>query len=93
MNAQRDELEDYGVDMQNSWEGGLGNYDGIKSMQFDTEGVPLLGPYIFGTFFNLKMTLCSDTICRKKQQIYGHLIFTLAPKRCQSSPERQWVFV
>jgi peroxin-5 len=51
MNAQRDELEDYGTDMQNSWEGGLGNYDGIKSIQFDTEGVPLLGPYIFGTFF------------------------------------------
>jgi peroxin-5 len=54
MNAQRDELEDYGTDMQNSWEGGLGNYDDNISMQFDTEGIPLLGPYLFGRFFKSK---------------------------------------
>lgn len=54
MNAQRDELEDYGTDMQNSWEGGLGNYEG-KSMKFDTEGIPLLDSYIFGRFFQVEM--------------------------------------
>lgn len=51
MNAQRDELEDYGTDMQNAWEGGLGNYEGIKQLQFDTEGIPLLGDYVFGKIF------------------------------------------
>jgi peroxin-5 len=54
MNAERDELEDYGTNMQNSWEGGLGNYEDIKPMQFDTEGIPLLGDYIFGRFFYVK---------------------------------------
>jgi len=47
MNSQRDELE-YGTDMQNSWEGGIGNYEGEKAIQFDAEGIPLLGAYIFG---------------------------------------------
>jgi peroxin-5 len=56
MNAQRDELEDYGTDMQNSWEGGLGNYEN-KSMRFDTEGIPLLDPYVFGGFSKAEMTL------------------------------------
>ena len=55
MNAQRDELEDYGTHMQNSWEGGLGNYEDIKPMQFDTDGIPLLGAYVFGRFFYVKM--------------------------------------
>ena len=51
MNAQRDELEDYGTEMQNSWEGSLRNYQDMKPMQFDTEGIPLLGTYIFGKVF------------------------------------------
>ena len=53
MNSQRDELDDFGTDMQNSWEGGLGNYED-KSMKFDTEGIPLLDPYVFGRFSKLK---------------------------------------
>ena len=53
MNAQRDELEDYGTDMQNSWEGGLGNYEDTK-MQFDPEGIPHLDAYIFGRFCYIK---------------------------------------
>ena len=52
MNRQRDELEDYGSNMQNAWEGGLGNLEdtlGItKSMKFDGEGLPILGDYVFG---------------------------------------------
>ncbi|CAA7261729.1 unnamed protein product [Cyclocybe aegerita] len=50
MSAQRDELEDYGKNMQNAWEGGVGNYDGNlgdKPMQFDAEGIPVLGDYVF----------------------------------------------
>lgn len=54
MNAQRDELEGYGTDTQNSWEGGV---DEIKQMQFDIEGIPLLGDYIFG-----KILFCHDII-------------------------------
>lgn len=52
MNAQRDEL-DYGESMQNAWESGLGDFqEGAsteKPLQFDAEGVPQLGEYIFGT--------------------------------------------
>ncbi|KAJ3514122.1 hypothetical protein NLJ89_g2562 [Agrocybe chaxingu] len=50
MSAQRDELEDYGKNMQNAWEGGVGNYDGNigdKPMQIDAEGIPVLGDYVF----------------------------------------------
>ena len=53
MNAQRDEM-DYGESMQNAWETGLGDYQGgpslEKPIQFDAEGVPQLGDYVFGLF-------------------------------------------
>lgn len=51
MNTQRDELEDYGSNMQNAWEGGIGNFEdtlGGNSMKFDGEGLPILGDYVFG---------------------------------------------
>ena len=53
MTAQRDELDhDYGTAMQNAWEGGLGDFEtrgpGEAPMKFDDEGVPVLGPYVFG---------------------------------------------
>ena len=67
MNAQRDELEDYGTDMQNTWEGGLGDYEANKTMQFDAEGIPLLGDYVFGKIFlHYNDILCSHTFRREK---------------------------
>lgn len=50
MNAQRDELEDYGTNMQKAWEGGVGNYEDTfdQTIKFDGEGIPLLGDYSFG---------------------------------------------
>ncbi|KAI5890569.1 TPR-like protein [Schizophyllum commune H4-8] len=51
MNGQRDELEfDYAKDMQNAWEGGLGDFDGSmapKRIEFDEYGIPKLEPYEF----------------------------------------------
>ncbi|KAF8904432.1 peroxisome targeting signal receptor [Gymnopilus junonius] len=49
MNAQRDELEDFGTGMQNAWEGGLGNFDDVvgSAIKFDGEGIPMLGDYVF----------------------------------------------
>ena len=51
MNTERDELEDYGTNMQKLWEDGLGDYGDVKPMLFDAEGIPLLGAYIFGRLF------------------------------------------
>jgi peroxin-5 len=49
MNAQREELEDYGTNMQKAWEGGVGGYDGAsQGIKFDGEGIPILGDYPFG---------------------------------------------
>lgn len=52
MGTQRDELDhDYGASMQKAWESGLGDFgDGVgdKTIQFDPEGIPILGDYIFG---------------------------------------------
>ncbi|KAF5326212.1 hypothetical protein D9611_000345 [Ephemerocybe angulata] len=50
MNAQRDEL-DYGDSMQNAWESGIGDFQegtsNDRPLQFDPEGVPQLGEYVF----------------------------------------------
>ncbi|KAF6763080.1 peroxisome targeting signal receptor [Ephemerocybe angulata] len=50
MNAQRDEL-DYGDSMQNVWESGIGDFQegtsNDRPLQFDPEGVPQLGEYVF----------------------------------------------
>jgi len=49
MNAQREELEDYGTSMQKAWEGGVGDYNGAsQGIKFDGEGIPILGDYPFG---------------------------------------------
>lgn len=49
MNAQREELEDYGTNMQKAWEGGVGSYDGAsQGVKFNEEGIPILGDYMFG---------------------------------------------
>jgi hypothetical protein len=46
MDAQREDGEyDYGVGLQQAWEGGLGN---LGDREFDDEGVPNLGIYQFG---------------------------------------------
>ncbi|KIM45315.1 hypothetical protein M413DRAFT_441996 [Hebeloma cylindrosporum] len=48
MNAQREELEDYGTNMQKAWEGGVGDYAGpSQGVKFDGEGIPILGDYLF----------------------------------------------
>lgn len=56
MSAQRDELDhDYGGAMQNAWENGIGdmpaNIIGEKPLEFDKEGLPVLGEYRFGISF------------------------------------------
>jgi len=48
MNAQRDELGDYGKAMQEAWESGAGTIDIDRPLQFDTDGIPILGDYTFG---------------------------------------------
>lgn len=53
MNSQRDELEaDYGASMQKAWENGLGDFSmdsaSGEKIEFNDEGVPELGPYVFG---------------------------------------------
>ncbi len=55
MNKERSDLDtDYGTTMQQAWEGGLGNYEGSQfdnaAMKFDSEGLPLLGEYVFGVY-------------------------------------------
>ncbi|KAF8973077.1 hypothetical protein BDZ97DRAFT_1900894 [Flammula alnicola] len=50
MNSERDELYDYGTNMQKAWEGGIGNFDealGNNAVKFDGEGIPILGDYVF----------------------------------------------
>ncbi|TFK44351.1 hypothetical protein BDQ12DRAFT_593404 [Crucibulum laeve] len=51
MNAQRDELEqhDYGASMQQAWESGIGDFSDstIQPLKFDSEGLPILGDYVF----------------------------------------------
>jgi hypothetical protein len=72
MNAQRDELEDYGTNMQKAWEGGVGGYDGVgQGIKFDGEGIPILGDYSFG-MSNIALTISYSLIGlerREKQQI------------------------
>lgn len=69
MNAQRDEL-DYGESMQQAWESGLGDFQEGSSterpMQFDTEGVPLLGDYAFGMPLRLTARGQPNLLDRKK---------------------------
>lgn len=47
MNAQRDELEDYGKITQNFYEGDI-PYPTEDVIQYDDEGIPYLSPYVFG---------------------------------------------
>lgn len=71
MNAQRDELEDYGTNMQKTWEGGVGSYDGVgQGIKFNGEGIPILGDYSFG--MSNVTPISYSLIClerREKQQI------------------------
>jgi peroxin-5 len=53
MTTQRDELDhDYGSVMQQAWDNGIGNFSGTilgdTALQFDAEGIPILGEYMFG---------------------------------------------
>jgi peroxin-5 len=64
MNAQRDDLEaDYGTPMQKAWEGGLGDLSTDAApgerIEFDDEGVPVLGPYTFGSWSFLSLNISS----------------------------------
>lgn len=58
MSAQRDDtVHDYGAAMQQAWEGGVGDLQekelGGPRMNFDAEGIPILGDYIFGKIYIL----------------------------------------
>jgi peroxin-5 len=52
-NSNREELDDdIGADMQNAWEGGIGDFrEDVhgESVIFDDDGLPVLGEYVFGT--------------------------------------------
>lgn len=54
MQSQRDELDyDYGDEMKEIWENGMGAYDGSNiasppALKFSDEGIPELGQYEFG---------------------------------------------
>ena len=53
MSAQRDEVDlDYGQDMLNAWDQGLGDYDEGRypALKYTEAGLPLLGDYVFGTY-------------------------------------------
>lgn len=55
MSSKREDLDhDYGSEMQQAWESGLGNYEdsgftGDAPLKFDDEGLPILSEYVFGT--------------------------------------------
>ncbi|KAG6850948.1 hypothetical protein H0H93_005817 [Arthromyces matolae] len=56
MSENREDLDyDYGAPMQTAWENGIRdiheNNPGEQSLKFDTEGIPILGDYVFGTSF------------------------------------------
>lgn len=49
MSSQRDDLDfDYGAPMQEAWDKGLGSLGSQKRTEFDEQGIPELGEYIFG---------------------------------------------
>ncbi|RDX41796.1 peroxisome targeting signal receptor [Lentinus brumalis] len=48
MSSQREELDfDYGGMMQNAWEGMGQDFSTEPAMQFDDQGIPVLGDYVF----------------------------------------------
>ncbi|KAF9010567.1 hypothetical protein BDQ17DRAFT_1387794 [Cyathus striatus] len=52
MGTQREELDnEYGSSMQQAWESGVGDFSdkifGDKPLQFDADGIPILGDYVF----------------------------------------------
>lgn len=75
MSAQRDELDhNIGGSMQQAWEGGIGDFQesslGDKPMRFDTEGLPILGDYVFGpSTFHALMTI-TQLHCLEKNNRY-----------------------
>ncbi len=72
MNRQRDELEDYGSNMQNAWEGGIGNFEDTlgmtNSMKFDGEGLPILGDYVFGMTHLAEFLVSSHNFIEKNNK-------------------------
>lgn len=76
MSAERDEVDhDYGSEMQQTWENGVGNFSGTvlgdTGLKFDSDGMPILGEYTFGT---MVMISCFSGIdlppFRTKQQAF-----------------------
>lgn len=74
MNGQRDEPEfDYAKDMQNAWEGGLGDFNGSlapKRIEFDEYGIPKLEPYEFGKFHVTLLSSWSSLIVIEQNNPY-----------------------
>lgn len=54
MESQRGDVDlDYGASMQNAWDSGVGQWGeppASTGMQFDDEGLPILGAYEFGKY-------------------------------------------
>ena len=55
MNAQREDLDfDYEGMMQNAWENmAKSDFSNEPALEFDEQGIPALGEYVFGTIFFL----------------------------------------
>lgn len=93
MNSQRDELEaDYGASMQKAWENGLGDFSTDSApgerLEFDNEGVPALGPYVFGLsscpLVSNKATL-PNLAYREKQQVHDGASHTFIAGRSKGA--------
>jgi len=81
MNAQRDELEDYGKNMQQVYESGF-SYPAEDAMQFDDEGIPQFTPYVFGGLHSLPfhyfrpiMKICQKRIINTWIRLPHHGLF------------------
>jgi len=75
MSAQRDELDHgYGVAMQQAWETGLGNFSGAvpgdMGLKFNSEGIPILDDYTFGTTFTIFLFFgdLTDTVSERNNK-------------------------
>lgn len=53
MNGQRDDGEwEYSTAMQHAWEDSITQLDDVfsRNLTFDQDGIPILDPYVFGSF-------------------------------------------
>ena len=100
MDSERDHLEDIGKTVQGIYEIDDRHYD-VESLRYDDEGIPSLGPYVFGalTIFTplKKIGLISPRHknFREKQPIsrLTRSFFSRFIKSSEGSPRTKWLFL